>query len=173
MISEFKTAWNREPAKPAPVGSRFAKTYLMTIDGHGHKVLKEDGLTDRYELIQSHLEETKIENIINKALATGDMSGLMVGKPVYADFTNAPSTLAEAQNMLIAVEQEFEKLPLEIRAKFDHSATKYIAEYGTENWMNNMGLNSNETLGNNSIQDEVIEKVEAAKIADATKGAGK
>lgn len=171
MISEYKTAWNREPAKPAPIGSRFAKTYLMTIDKNGHKVLKEDGLTDRYELIQSHLESTKVENIITKALATGDMSGLMVGKPVYADFTSAPTTLAEAQNLLIAVEQEFNKLPLETRAKFDHSVTKYIAEYGTQDWMNNMGLVQSENDAMLSKQENVKENITAAQIADANTGA--
>lgn len=135
----YYSAFCKKPRKPTPSGSRYAKTYVMEIDANGHKILREDGLTDTYERIQSFLEETKIENIITRAEA-GDMSGLMVGNAQFLDFRDAPATLAEAQNLIIKIEQEFEKLPLEVRAKFDHSPEKYISTYGSEGWNQAMQL---------------------------------
>lgn len=139
MTNKYFSKFNRRPTEPAPTGDRFAKTYQMEIDKNGHKFLKETGLTDIYELIQSHLEESKIENIITRA-AAGDLSGLMAHEGKFLDFRDAPGSLAAAQNLIIKIEQEFDKLPLEIRAKFDHSPEKYIASYGSTEWKDTMGL---------------------------------
>lgn len=136
---EFFSRVKLPKRKAAPSGSRYGKTYQMTIDKNGHKVLVEDGLTDNYEKIQSHLESTKIENIMQRAMM-GDTSGLNQKQPLFMDFRNMPTTLAEAQNMIVKIEEEFNRLPLTVRQKFDHSPEKYIAMYGSEEWQAAMNI---------------------------------
>lgn len=141
MTESYYFAAHRRPTTPTEPGSRYAKTYHMELDPNGHKVLIEDGLTDTYEVIQSHLESTKIETILARA-AMGDESGLYAKNPQFLDFRDVPQSLAEAQNLIIKMEHEFERLPLEVRKKFDHSAERFVATYGTTEWQDAM------TLGN-------------------------
>ncbi|QCS36552.1 minor capsid protein [Capybara microvirus Cap3_SP_450] len=120
-------------------GSRYAKKYEITIDEHGHKTLEHIGETDQYAKIQSYLEETKIENILKRAEA-GDRSALEAAIGRYEDMTEAPKTLAEAQNLMVALENEFKSLDINTRAKFDHSLEVYINKYGSEPWMEAIGM---------------------------------
>ena len=134
----FKTMYDRPETIPCETGTEFDKTYTMIIDEFGHKDLKCTGETNRYKKIQSHLEEVLIENILAKA--TLDPSVLNKKEGLYFDSTSMPKTLAEAQNAILAVNQEFEKLPVEIKQKFDNSPEKYVAEYGTKVWGDKMGI---------------------------------
>lgn len=134
----FKSMYDRPETIPCETGTRYDKTYTMIIDEHGHKDLKCTGETDRYAKIQSHLEEVLIENILAKA--TLDPTILNKREGLYFDSTSMPKTLAEAQNAILALNQEFEKLPAEIKQKFDNSAEKYIAAYGSKEWGDKMGI---------------------------------
>lgn len=135
----FYTRTIKRPTKAAPSGSPEADIYEVEIDSTGHKHLVKTGKTNTYEKIQASLESTKIETIMRRA-ASGDVTALAVTNGQYLDCTEMPHTLAEAQNMLIKLEQQFNKLPLEVRQKYDMSAEKYIADYGTENWAKNLGI---------------------------------
>lgn len=135
----FYTRTIKRPTEAAPSGSSEADIYEVEIDTTGHKHLVKTGKTNTYEKIQASLESTKIENIIKRA-AGGDLEALAVTNGQYLDCTEMPHSLAEAQNMLIKLEAQFNKLPLEIRQKYDMSAEKYIADYGTENWAKNLGI---------------------------------
>lgn len=134
----FYSRYNRPETVAAPTGTKFDKTYNIIIDPNGHKVLKCTGETNRYEKIQAHKEECLIENILIRASI--DPSILEKHKGSYFDATTMPRTLSEAQNKILSVKQEFEKLPVEIRAKFDHSAEKYVQEYGSKEWGEALGI---------------------------------
>ena len=135
IYSRFKA----RPMEAAPTGEKEQDTFEMQIDQNGHKSIKKSGKTNIYEKIQAAYEETKIENIIARALG-GDSSGLMAHEGQYLDITNAPQTLAEAQQSIQAIKNVFDKLPLNIREKYGMSVEKYIADFGSENWMNIMGI---------------------------------
>ena len=152
----FKSMYDRPETIPCETGTEFDKTYTMIIDEFGHKDLKCTGETNRYEKIQSHLDEVLIENIIAKA--TLDPSVLCKTKGLYFDATSMPKTLAEAQNAILALNQEFEKLPVELKQKFDNSAEKYIAAYGSKEWGDKMGI-LNKTV-------EEVEEKEEVKNAE-------
>lgn len=131
--------WNKRPeTKPAPSGSPTEPEYTMTIDKEGHKVLKKTGETNTYNLIQESLEATKIENIMRR-VTEGDPTALNLMNGQYLDVTDVPNTLAEAQNFVIKASQEFEKLPIDIKRKFDMSPEKYVATFGSEEWMTKVG----------------------------------
>lgn len=135
--------FDRPDTEESPAGTATEPEYTEYIDKNGHLTLKETGETPTYEMIQAALEETKIENIIRKA-TLGDPTALAATQGAYIDTTELPTSLAEMQNMLINANNEFEKLPLETRLKFDQSAEKYISMYGTEEWAKLMGYEKKE-----------------------------
>ena len=124
-------------------GSREANDYRVEINDKGHKTLKFIGTHDIYQDIQSYADECKIENIIARA-AAGDPNSLNQRKGIYADITNTPTSLAEAQNMILRLSSDFEKLPTEIRSKFDNSKEKFVKEFGSDMWIEAMGLKPSE-----------------------------
>lgn len=139
----FYSLLSKRPRKYAPAGSRLADDFEIQIDERGHKVLVKVGEHDIYEEIQSYLEETKIENILARAVA-GDPDALNVRQGQYADITQFPTNLAEAQKTILKLGSEFEKLPNEIREKFDFSKEKFIQQFGSEDWVEKMGFRSAE-----------------------------
>ena len=136
----FATQYTARPHYYAPEGSRMHNDYEITIDKRGHKVLKCVGEHDIYEEIQSYAEECKIENILARA-AAGDAAALNQRSGFYADITESPANLAEAQNAILKLAKVFDSLPAEVRAKFDNSKEVFVNQYGTEDFINNMGWN--------------------------------
>lgn len=150
FFSSLLTKKERHFSNP---GSREANDYRVEIDDKGHKTLNFIGTHDIYQDIQSYAEDCKIENIIARA-AAGDPDALNQRRGIYADITDTPKNLAEAQNVILKLSSEFEKLPTEIRAKFDNSKEKFINEFGSDNWVEAMGLKAPES------KPEVAEKVD-------------
>ena len=50
-----------------------------------------------------------------------------------------PKTLSEAQNAIIQITQEFDKLDPDTKLKFDNSVEKYVDQYGTLPWAEALG----------------------------------
>lgn len=130
--------FDRPETLEAPAGTWTEPEYQEYIDENGHISLKQTGEKPTYEIIQAALEETKIENIIQRA-TMGDPTALAATQGAYIDTTDMPTSLAEMQQAIINVKNEFEKLPLEVRLKFDQSPEKYVSMYGTEKWANALG----------------------------------
>lgn len=143
----------------APEGSRMANDYEIKIDKKGHKVLTCVGQHDIYPEIQSYAEECKIENIIARA-AAGDMNALNARQAYYADVTDTPRDLAEAQNQILKLKNGFETLPAEIKEKFDNSIEQFVMTFGSEEWANKMGFNAEKAPAADKI--EFIPGTEAA-----------
>lgn len=141
FFSSLLTKKERHFSNP---GSREANDYRLEIDDKGHKTLKFIGTHDIYADIQSYAEECKIENIIARA-AAGDLNALNQRKGTYADITDTPKNLAEAQNIILRLSSEFDKLPTDVRAKFDNSKERFINEFGSDAWAEAMGLKITES----------------------------
>lgn len=156
---KFWTRSERPPRMPNTAGEKEQAEYEMDIDIHGHKFLEKSGYTNIYERIQESLEETKIENIIRRALG-GDETALATMHGVYTDITDAPKTLAEMQQLVIKATMDFQKLPVEVREKFNHDPAQFVAEYGTDEWIKKM--ERPKTLGD-------LQKEAAAAAAETTK----
>lgn len=131
--------FDRPDANPSPAGTATEPEYTEYVDENGHLSLKKTGEKPVYEMIQASLEETKIENIIRRA-TLGDPTALNNSIGAYLDTTEMPTSLAEMQDTIIRVKNEFEKLPLETRLKFDQSPEQYVQLYGTEKWLDIMGF---------------------------------
>lgn len=130
----------------APTGDGTEPKMEMKIDEYGHKELEQVGTTNLYEKIQLSAEDCNIENILARA-GQGDLTAF-TGSKIYADVTDQPKNLADAQRKIQAIQNEFNSLPIEVRAKYNHSVSEYVAAYGSEEWAKNLGLikdDSNET----------------------------
>lgn len=129
-------------AKPTEAGETVRRTYLWERNEKGEKVLKLDQTIDQQAEIDSYLEETKLENIIRRASIDPDLAARLVpdiGKGIQ-DFTEAPETLAELQNIMLRAEQIWQDVPKEIKLKFDNDVDKFVASFGTIEWAKNLGI---------------------------------
>lgn len=121
-------------------GTDTAPVYELNYDEDGKKDLVETGRINTYERIQSWKESCDLKTILAK-FANGDVSALNRNAPIYGDFTLAPSTLADYYNRINKAEAEFYKLPVDVRAKFDHSPSEYFCSMGTESFAARLGIN--------------------------------
>lgn len=135
----FASILTKRPRFYSNPGSREANDYEIQIDKKGHKILKFVGTHDIYEEIQSYKDECDISLIIARA-AAGDATALNKRQGFYADITETPENLAEAQNAILKLSQGFEKLPAEIRAKFDNSKERFVQEFGSDEFAKKMGF---------------------------------
>lgn len=129
-------------AKTTEAGENVRRTYLWERNEKGEKVLKLDQIIDQQAEIDSYLEETKLENIIRRASIDPDIAARLVpdiGKGIQ-DFTEAPETLAELQNIMLRAEQIWDDVPKEIKLKFDNDVDKFVANFGTIEWAKNLGI---------------------------------
>lgn len=124
-----------------PTGEKIEYRHRASMKENGRRELIKDKAVAIYDLIQSHREECEIENIIRRAVE-GDYTALNASNPLYTDITNCPSSIAEAQQFIINAKEDFDKLPKEIKAKFEFNPEIYIAEmsHDTEGWLEKVGL---------------------------------
>ena len=149
---------NEKERKETGAGRKVRLTFRWAYDDKGNKSLVQDEEIDRDAEIQSYLEETKIENIINRAAFDPSIVqrlGTQLNDEEPQDFTNMPSTLAEAQEMMIQAENTWNKLPREIKQKFDNDVDKFIAGFGTADWMEALGLNQRPVIEEKPVVDEI------------------
>lgn len=139
----FASRTTERPRFFSNAGSRERNDYQIQIDKKGHKVLKQIGSHDIYQEIQSYAEECKIENILARA-AAGDVAALNQRTGFYADITDSPKSLAEAQNEILKLSAYFDSLPAEIRAKFDNSKERFVHLYGSDEFLDLMGFKTEE-----------------------------
>lgn len=155
---KFFTRFNRPSTVPVPTGTEFDKTYNLFVDENGKRKLRCVGETNRDAKIQAHKEECLVENIL--ARATLDPSVLNKTSGLYFDTTTLPKTLAEAQNAIIQIQGEFDKLDSETKLKFDNSVEKYVMQYGTLPWAEALGRVKKEV---ESPKEESKEEVKDAE----------
>ena len=138
---------------PCESGSKYLNKYQEEINEKGKLVLVKIGETNVDEIIQSHAEEVKIENILHQ-VAMGDLSALQQREATYVDTTTMPKNLMEAQNLVIRLKDEFYNMPLEVRKEFGNDPEIYVSEMGTETFKEKM-----------SPYNEKIAKIAAEKSA--------
>lgn len=138
----MKTHWTAKEQQHShicPSGQRIELRHRAFIKKNGERILIKDVEKHTFDEIQAHKEECLIENILKRSME-GDLAALEVMKGQYADITNAPGSLAEAQQAMITLKESFEHLPKDIRKEFDYNYEKYIAEFGSEEWAEKTGV---------------------------------
>lgn len=129
----------RQAKKNSPTGEKIQIEHRGTIDLNGRRHLIRDVEKPIYEMIQASREQTEIERIVKRALE-GDPTVLQAREGQYMDLTEVPQTLAQAQQVIINAKRDFEKLDTETKKLFDNNVEVFIAEAGSKEWMDKMGI---------------------------------
>lgn len=127
-------------------GEVFKLEYSPFVKDDGTILLEVSGKIDVKQMINSFKDSTDMSYIL-KQLAIGNTDVLAQRQGVYADFSEFPKTYAEVLQLRIDAENNFYKLPLEVRQKFNNDFNVYFANAGTEDWFAKMGLSSDPEQG--------------------------
>lgn len=135
----FRTQFDERLRWSSVAGSRLHTIYVPEYDEDGVLGLKADGYVDNYLKIQSHADSVDI-NVILSRFSNGEPDILTRYQTQYMDVTDMPKTLAGALNSVIAAERDFNELPVEVRGKFNHSFSEWLASAGSAEWAKKMGF---------------------------------
>lgn len=155
---KFHTLMDLPEIKGMNPGTGMENEYGYVMDHKFIIGLEKQGEVNRYEMIQMHADECNISLLLAKA--TVDPTVLQQRKGIYADITEMPKSLAEFKNLEIKIMNDWNKLDVETKKKFDNSFDKYISEFGSEAWGKAMGIETVEEV------KEVIENTLDTTISD-------
>lgn len=150
----FKTKYSKKEKYFSPTGGKIQMEHTPHIGLDGRRVLKKDNPKPIYEMIQASREQCEIDRIVKRAM-NGDTSVLNAIEGQYIDITGAPKSLAHAQQIIINAKRQFEELPAEMKKKWDNNVEIFIAEAGTKDWLDKMGIT------------EKLEREKQAEVAKA------
>lgn len=124
---EFKTC----------AGSRFYIEKHGEVQQNGTIKLVPDKEIDLQEKYNAEYPATTIDNILAncnpmESFADDGMHGI--------DATKLPSTFAEFLQIQIDRKREFDRLPVEVKQRFNNDVSQYMATAGTEEWFTKVGI---------------------------------
>lgn len=138
MMAEFRKPYEGRYRRYSEPGDWTHIEYESKYDLDGNLVLKEIGKTDTYAEIQSHADSCNINLLIARYKA-GDENALNRVQGYYADISNIPD-IHSVYNTIKSAEQDFVKLPQEVKEKFDNNFEKYLFMVGTDDWYSKMNI---------------------------------
>ncbi len=125
----FRTQFDQHDRHLQPAGNRIHDIMSGRFDDNGVFVLDVSGSEDIYEQIQSHAASVDIHVILDR-FRRGDLDAL--GDPsrsVFADTAEMPRNYAQLLNLVADGERAFMSLPVDERAKFDHSFAQWLMHF--------------------------------------------
>lgn len=120
-------------------GNKLKMTYYGKVLEDGNIELIEDSLVNTDDEIDSYREESEIENIIARVNA-GDVGLLNARSGEYIDCVGMPKSYAEVLQKVIDGKTIFDKLPVEIKQRFDNDFNQWFAQMGNEDWYEKSGF---------------------------------
>ena len=148
-------------------GSRIKQLYTAKVDRDGVIDLCPSGTENIYDYIQSFRDSVDI-NVIIQRFANGDVNALNKVQGNYGDFTEFPKTYAEMLNVVIAGREYFDSLPVEIKAKFNHSFAEWLSDMDNmPEWLKMMGLSEDASAG---VSEDKPAAADAGRAESASKG---
>lgn len=136
----FKTQYSDNvPKLRSNPGSPFMDEYGYKYSKDGSKELVVIGQTDVHSRIQVDKDSCDI-NLIVKRFVQGDTSALDKVKGFYADTTDFPENYAELLQRVNDCNVMFERLPIEVKEKFNNSSDEFWSSFGSDHWMASLGF---------------------------------
>lgn len=125
----FRTQYDPHDRYLQPVGNRVHDILHGRYNDDGIFVLDVSGTEDIYDQIQSHAASVDIHVILDR-FRRGDIDAL--GDParsVFCDIADMPRSYAQLLNLVADGERAFMSLPVDERAKFDHSFAQWLMSF--------------------------------------------
>ncbi len=139
-MNKFKTQYDARDRIKSHAGNPIKQLYSGSYNERGQLELKEDGTEDLYAFIQSFAESTDIHAIL-KRYQNGEVDVLEKVQGFYGDITEMPHTYAEALQRIADSEKVFMSLPVDVRAKFGHSFSEFLAASQDVDFLDRLGVN--------------------------------
>lgn len=124
-------------------GNPIKQLYAGSYNERGQVELKEDGTEDLYAYIQSFADSTDIHSILRR-FENGEVDVLEKVQGFYGDITEMPHTYAEALQRIADSERVFMSLPVDVRAKFNHSFSEFLSASQDADFLDRIGLKTDE-----------------------------
>lgn len=135
----FKTQYDARDRIKSHPGNPIKQLYVGSYNERGQIELKEDGTEDIYAFIQSFAESTDIHAILRR-YQNGEVDVLEKVQGFYGDITEMPHTYAEALQRISDSEKVFLSLPVDVRAKFGHSFSEFLAASQDADFLDRLGV---------------------------------
>lgn len=137
---EFRTQYDRleQPIYTNP-GEQFHQTLRARFDDKGNYELVKDEVIDVQAQIDSWKDSVDL-NLILQRYSNGDTSALEKYQASYGDFTGLPKNMIDAMNFFNDGKDVFDHLPLDVREKFGFNFGQYLAQFGTDEWLEKMDM---------------------------------
>lgn len=153
----FKTQFDSRNRVFTNPGDPIKITYAGRYDEKGRVVLEEKGKENLYDEIQSHADSVNI-NLMLKRFADGEVDVFSKVQGFYGDITSMPTNFAESLNHIRACEDAFDSLPVEVRAKFNHNFTEFLASAGSSEFFAALGMDQTPGSAEPSPAPDVVKK---------------
>ena len=153
----FKTQFDARDRIQSNPGNPIKQLYSGSYNERGQVELKEDGTEDLYAFIQSFAESTDIHAILNR-FQNGEVDVLEKVQGFYGDITEMPKTYAEALQRISDSEKVFMSLPVDVRAKFNHSFSEFLAASNDADFLDRLGVMPDEHLAPVPVVSDVEKK---------------
>lgn len=118
IISKVLSPYDDIAFQACPTGDGFIPEFALDENGE----LVETGKHSLYDEIQSHKDECTLETLLSRAL-NGDPNALNQRQGVYADITNAPTSLVDASRQLDNVNELKKQVPSDILSALEKADT--------------------------------------------------
>ncbi len=135
----FKTQYDARDRIESNAGSPIKQLYAGSYNERGQVELREDGTENLYDFIQSFAESTDIHAIMRR-FQNGEVDVLEKVQGFYGDVTEMPKTYAEALQRIADSEKVFMSLPVDVRAKFGHSFSEFLAASNDADFLDRLGV---------------------------------
>ena len=154
MIFLFKTQYDARDRIESNPGNPVKQLYSGSYNERGQVELVEDGTEDLYAYIQSFAESTDIHSILQR-YQNGEVDVLEKVQGFYGDMTEMPKTYAEALQRISDSERVFMSLPVDVRAKFGHSFSQFLAASQEDDFLDRLGVKPSEQPAFESTDPDV------------------
>lgn len=154
--NRFMTQYDARQRIDSNPGNPIKQLYTGSYNERGQVELVEDGTEDLYAFIQSFAESTDIHSILQR-YQNGEVDVLEKVQGFYGDITEMPRTYAEALQRISDSEKVFMSLPVEVRAKFGHSFSQFLAASQEDNFLELLGVKPSEQSATEATDHDVKE----------------
>lgn len=149
---KFNTQYDRRAPIFQEPGSAEKLIYSPRYSDDGVLDLIVTGKENLYEYIQSHKESTDIHVLLDR-FANGEEDVLQRMQGFYGDVTSMPKTYAEVLNAVIAGEETFARLPIEVKNRFNNSFSEWLTAMDKPDFAQRMGIAPIEQVTPQQVQD--------------------
>lgn len=140
---KFNTQYDARERVETNPGSPVKQLYSGSYNENGQVELRKVGQENLYATIQSFAESTDIHTIMRR-FVNGEVDVLEKVQGFYGDITEMPKTYADALQRIADSEKVFMSLPVEVRAKFGHNFSEFLAASQDADFLDRLGLKPNE-----------------------------